>query len=167
MKITRQFIAVWLLVFINIPQSYGMSLMGRLGMGTANFLMPNISTLSMKLQRTRSSAVGGIFGLNSGNDATNYAIGLRYYKIIYDEPQLNFYSFGSAAYFTHQNSLDPEETLNGHQIDGGFGTEFSFQGLESVGFSFEFGAGFFKYDGDSGFRTIGTDIIRSFVHFYL
>jgi hypothetical protein len=150
---------------LNSP-SYAMSLLGRLGIGMNNQLVTGMETLSFKLQRNRSSAIGGLLGLNANQDATNYAIGAKFYRIIYDEPQLNFYTCATLATFSYQSS-ENNETANGYQVEAGLGSEFSFQGLESIGFSFEFGAGYSNYDGENTFKTVGHDIITSAIHFYL
>ena len=43
----------------------------------------------------------------------------------------------------------------------------NFQGLESIGFSFEFGVSMYNYEGDSHIATTGYNFIRSAIHFYL
>ena len=107
--------------------------------------------------------MGAMFGLKSGDD-TNYAAGLKLFRIIYDEPQLNFYLAGLGGIYNYQ---DGSETESGYQFDGTFGTEFHLQGLESVGFSFEFGLSFNKFNGTTNFETVGYDILTAAVHFYL
>lgn len=139
---------------------------GRLGVGMSNHIVSGIQTLSMKLQRNRAEAVGGIFGLNSSEDGSFYALGLKYYRLIYEEPQLNFYSTAAVATFTAKND-DTDETQQGYQVDALFGTEFSFQGLESVGFSFEFGLGMYNYQDKTTIGTQNYNMLRSAVHFYL
>ena len=138
---------------------------GRLGVGMANQLVTNTPTLSMKLQRNRSSALGGIFGLDSSSEGSFYALGLKYYRLIYEEPQLNFYSAFSGAFFTYENTAGDSDA--GNQFDGVFGTEFSFQGLESVGFSFEFGMRYYNYEDETHIATTGYNFISSAIHFYL
>ena len=125
-----------------------------------------MKTLSLKLQRNRSTAFGGFFGLDSSDDGSHYALGLKYYRLIYEEPQLNFYGAFSAATFTYFDEAD-DETESGNQVDGLFGAEFNFQGLESIGFSFEFGVSMYNYEGDSHIATTGYNFIRSAIHFYL
>lgn len=158
--------AVFLISLSVSTTSHAMTLLGRLGIGMSNQLVTGAETLSFKIQRNQRSAVGAMLGLYTNQDAANYAFGGKYYRIIYDEPQLNFYSAATLAGFTYQSS-DNNETQSGYQIEAGFGSEFSFQGLESIGFSFEFGAGYTKYDGDSTFKTLGHNVINSAVHFYL
>ena len=140
-------------------------MVGRLGIGMANNLVTGTPVLSTKLQRNRASAIGGVFGLDSNEDGSFYALGLKYYRYIYEEPQLNFYSAFQGNIFTYQNE-ETEETENGYQVDGTLGSEFSFQGLESIGFSFEFGISFNKYQDQSRIQTIGVNFIQSSIHFY-
>lgn len=141
------------------------SLTGRLGLGMSSIVPSGMKTLSLKLQRNSSTALGGIFGLDSSPDASLYAVGLKLYRIIYDEPQLNFYSAFGASMFTYQNNSQDVE--QGSLLEGVFGTEFMFQGLESVGFSFEFGMGIENYQDTTSFKTLGNSMIQSAVHFYL
>src|SRR5690554_1740141 len=120
-----------------------MNLTGRLGLGATNQIVTGMDALSFKLQRSSSSAFGALVGLDTSSDSSNYALGVKGYNIIYDEPQLNFYSALSGIVFTYQDLKD--DTKSGHQIEASLGAEFSFQGLESLGFSFEFGLGLIKY----------------------
>lgn len=156
-----------LLFFLSFPfvtSVYALNLQGRLGVGFTNQLITGEPALSFKLQRNYSFAIGGLLGVNSEEDETSYAAGLKLYKIIYDEPQLTFYLSGMAAFFTY---LFEDESHNGHQFDGSFGSEFHFQGLESIGFSFEFGLGASRFEDKNRFGTIGNSFIKSAVHFYL
>ncbi len=144
-----------------------MNLVGRLGIGYSDQVVTGIDTLSIKLQRNRATAFGALLGVDSSSDASNYAMGLKAYRVIYDEPQLNFYSAFTGIFFTYQDPDDIDETKNGYQIEGSFGTEFSFQGLESIGFSFEFGLGMNKYNGGTNVKTVGHGVLASAIHFYL
>ncbi len=152
------------ILLISLP-SWGASMVGRLGIGMTNHLISSQKAISLKLQRNRSTAFGGHFAMDSSSDGMSYALGLKGYKYIYEEPQLNFYSALSATYLTYINQ--EEETESGYQVDGVFGTEFSFQGLESVGFSFEFGMSMYQYETKTHISTIGHNILAAAVHFYL
>jgi hypothetical protein len=156
---------LFFLLLLGSQNALAMGLAGRLGIGMSNQVVSGIDTLSFKLHRNRSTALGALFGIDNSSDASNYAVGGKYYKNIYDEPQLNFYSAFSAIMFTNQNSND--KTINGSQYEALFGTEFSFQGLESIGFSFEFGIGLIDHNGENSIKTTGYNTIVSAVHFYL
>jgi hypothetical protein len=161
---TKLFIFATILV-LHSTQSNAMSLIGRLGIGATNQVVTGLDALSVKLQRNRSIAMSGIFGINNSEDSSQYALGAKVFRLIYDEPQVNFYSSLSAITFTFLD--DDAKTTNGYQVDAGFGAEFSLQGLESIGFSFEFGMGLHKYKDGSSIRTYGHNILTSAVHFYL
>jgi hypothetical protein len=151
---------------VSSPSTLAASQVGRLGVGMSNHIISGLPTISMKLQRNRSSALGGLFGIDSSPDGSFYALGLKYFRLIYEEPQLNFYSALGGAMFTY-NNIENDATEQAYQIDGVFGTEFSFQGIESVGFSFEFGIGMNNYQGDTHISTLGYNVVQSAVHFYL
>ncbi len=161
----RILIIVFTVFLCNVSNVNAMNLAGRLGIGLSNQIVTGIDTLSLKLQRNRSSAFGALLGVDSSSDASNYALGLKGYRVIYDEPQLNFYSALTGALFTYQD--DADKTESGYQAEAAFGTEFSFQGLESLGFSFEFGLGVIKYQDSTAVRTIGHNVLSSAIHFYL
>jgi len=154
------------LLLISSQGAFAASQIGRLGVGMSNHIVSGLQTISLKLQRNRSTALGGLFGLDSSPDGSFYALGLKYYRLIYEEPQLNFYSSLAGAMFTYKDTTK-DATDQGYQVDGLFGAEFSFQGIESVGFSFEFGMGMYKYQGDTHISTLGYNIVKSAVHFYL
>lgn len=143
-------------------------LRGRMGIGASNQLANDVPALSLKVQQTKTFALGGILGFKSNQDHTLYGAGLKLYRIIFDEPQLNFYM---AGLFATQNYLDEkkDKVKSGYQLDGTLGTEFHFQGLESIGFSFEFGVSVRNTDADRGtsFETLGDQFVKAAVHFYL
>lgn len=146
--------------------TYALSLMGRLGVGMSDHLSTNMKTLSLKLQNSRVSALGGSFGIDTSEDGSFYALGLKYYQLIYEEPQLNFYSAAGANIFTYKDE-EEDATASGYQLDGLFGSEFSFQGLESIGFSFEFGVSVYNIDEETHIATAGHNFLKSAIHFYL
>ena len=151
---------------ISSQSVFAASQVGRLGVGMSNHIVSGLQTISLKLQRNRSTALGGLFGLDSSSEGSYYALGLKYYRLIYEEPQLNFYSTLAGAMFTYKDTVK-DATDQGYQVDALFGTEFSFHGIESVGFSFEFGIGMYKYQGETHISTMGYNIVKSAVHFYL
>lgn len=143
-------------------------LRGRMGIGFSNQLANDLPAISLKVQQSKTFALGGLVGFKSDEDNTLYGVGLRFYRIIFDEPQLNFYLAGLVA---TQSYLDPatDSTKSGYQVDGTLGTEFHFSGLESIGFSFEFGISARNTDpeGGSSFQTLGDHFLKAAVHFYL
>lgn len=146
----------------------GADLRGRLGVGATNQLANDIPALSFKIQQNKTYALGGLLGFKTDEDHTLYGAGVKFYRIIFDEPQLNFYFAGLLA---TQNYIDETEnkTKSGYQVDGTMGTEFHFTGLESIGFSFEFGVTVRNADSKKGtsIETLGDQLLKAGVHFYL
>jgi hypothetical protein len=149
------------LVFCDTSLAYDK--VNRLGLGMTNELKNDFPALSFKMQKNRSFAFGGLFGLSTHPDNGGYGIGLKIYRNIFDEPQLNFYLAGMGAILN--NKID-HANYSGFQFDLSLGSEFHFSGLQSLGFSFEFGASASKRK-DFVFQTLGNNFIVSAIHFYL
>lgn len=143
-------------------------LRGRMGVGLSNQLANGLPAISLKVQQSKTFALGGLLGFKSDENNTLFGAGVKLYRIIFDEPQLNFYL---AGLFATQNYLDvpADKVKSGYQMDGTLGSEFHFAGLESIGFSFEFGISARNADAESGssIQTLGDQFIKSAVHFYL
>jgi hypothetical protein len=155
-----------LLVLVLVSQmAYSAELRGRMGVGATNQLANQVPALSMKVQQTKTSAIGAVLGFQSNQDRTLYGAGVKFYRIIFDEPQLNFYMAGLLAGL---NYAEQDQTKSGFQMDATLGTEFHFQGLESIGFSFEFGFSAREAGaGGTSFQTLGDHFLTAAVHFYL
>ncbi len=135
----------------------------KLGIGASNQLINNFPAISLKLQKTRSTAVGVLLNLSTEENGGGYGAGLKYYKIIFDEPSLNFYASSLLA-LINQTNIGEDHT--GFQVDLTLGSEFHFPSLESIGFSFEFGVSLSKLD-DFTIKTVGYHVVKAGVHFYL
>jgi len=157
----------FVLLILSFP-SFAADMRGRLGVGATNQLANQIPAISFKIQQSKIFALGGLVGFKSDQNNTLYGAGVKFYRIIFDEPQLNFYMAGLLA---AQNYLDEEKdkVKSGYQFDGTLGTEFHFSGLESIGFSFEFGLTVRDANATSGtsFETLGDQFLKAAVHFYL
>lgn len=138
-----------------------------MGIGATNQLANGIPAISLKVQQSKTFALGGLLGFKSNEDDTLYGAGVKFYRIIFDEPQLNFYM---AGLFAMENFLDEKDKVkSGYQVDGTLGSEFHFTGLESLGFSFEFGISARHANSEDGtsFETLGDQFLKAAVHFYL
>jgi hypothetical protein len=160
----KKFTMLTVLLLILSSNSYAYSLLGRLGMGMTNQVATDVTQLSLKVQKTKTMALGLLLGIKSDTDDTNYAIGGKIYKLIYDEPQLNFYTALLIAVF---NTTEESETKSRFQLDASFGAEFALRGLESMGLSFEFGMSINNKGGNTSFQTVGDHVMQAAIHFYL
>lgn len=139
--------------------------MGRLGLGFTNQLVNDVTALSFKLQKSPGFAMGGLLGISNNDNGGGYGAGLKIYKIIFDEPNLNFYGSAMGA-LLKQNEIGSSVSNTGFQFDFTFGSEFTFKGIESLGFSVEFGLSLYKLT-DFIIETLGNNFIKAGVHFYL
>ena len=116
------FILLSLFVIVFNTSVHAADLRGRLGIGASNQLANELPALSFKIQRYKTFALGGILGFRSNEEATLYGVGVKFYRIIFDEPQLNFYL---AGLFASESFLDEQRQVqSGYQVDGTLGTEF-------------------------------------------
>lgn len=136
---------------------------GRLGIGATNHVQSDIPSLSIKLQRSKSFSYSAFFGINT-SDTGGWNAGLKFYKNIFEEPQLTFYGFGLGALVSKK--INSSSDQSGFVFDTGFGAEFSFAGLESIGLSIDFGVSLYKLD-QFAIKTIGDNFVIGSFHFYL
>ncbi|MEI8347416.1 MAG: hypothetical protein WCG27_08110 [Pseudomonadota bacterium] len=165
-SLTRSLISWGLFLFALTPflTANAADYRGRLGVGLSNQLMNDLPAISFKLQKSRAVSMGAV--INASNHATNggYGAGLKLYRNIFDEPQLTFYGALLGAYIDRKTTDKKDKT--GFQFDLTMGSEFCFSGLQSLGFSFEFGVSFNKMT-DFVVETVGHNFITAAVHFYL
>ncbi len=138
-------------------------LQGRLGLGYnaqfANYRETNgVPAIAAKYAMTKDIAIEGILGMSTSTPG-NSVIGMKFFKILFFENSLNFYSMLAGALVTANN-------LSGTDLQGGFGCEFFIPGLESVGISFELGAELTNISGTMVFRTMGASFLNAGMRFY-
>ena len=167
MLFKKNFLRITLLFLLIAPLFPANSAMhrGRLGLGFSNQLTNDITALSFKLQKSPGFAMGGLLGISNNDEGGGYGAGLKIYKIIFDEPNLNFYGSVMGA-LLKENVVGSTVSNTGFQFDFTFGSEFTFKGIESLGFSIEFGLSLYKLT-DFVIETLGNNFIKAGVHFYL
>jgi hypothetical protein len=162
MQTKNIFYVLSFLLLFNL-KAQAMERINRLGIGTSNQLSNDLKAISFKIQKSRSLALGGVVGVNTDDYSGGHGFGLKLYRNIFDEPQLNFYS--SALFgLISEKRIGADES--GFQIDLTLGSEFSFQGLQSLGFSFEFGFSMNNMD-DFKIQSAGYNFITAGIHFYI
>ena len=136
---------------------------GRLGLGFSNQLITGIPAISFKLQTSPTLARGGIIALSTNETSGGHGAGIKVYRLIFEEPQLNFYGSLLAGLLGKKSGTTSQ---SGFQFDFNLGTEFHLKGIESIGFSFEFGVSLNKLD-NFAIEIRGNHILTAGVHFYL
>ena len=146
-----------------IPTSHAVDRRGRLGVGFTNQLKVDIPAVSFKLQRSKSFSLSGMLAYSTSDTNGGHGAALKVYRNLFAEPQLVFYISALGGLISKKTTTTDN---SGFQADLTFGSEFSFTGLQSLGFSFEFGVSFNKLD-DFVAETTGNSFIVSAIHFYL
>lgn len=155
------------LVLLHLPsqaEARGIDRRGRLGVGISNQLKTEAPSISFKLQQSRSFSIGGLVSADTGDNGA-FGAGLKLHRHFFEEPHLIFYGAIMGAYL---NDKRGSSLLNvsGFQVDLTLGTEFHFQGLQSLGFHFDFGVSMNKLD-DFIVETVGSQFLIMGIHFYL
>jgi hypothetical protein len=157
-------LAVCLMFFVPFtPSAHALEKTNRLGVGMTNQLKTDFPSLSFKIQKSKSFAFGGMAGISTSDTNGGYGAGIKLYRNIFDEPQLNFYLSGMLGLLS---SKIAGKSYSGFQADLSLGSEFHLSGLNSIGFSFEFGVSANKKK-DFVFETLGNSFVVAGVHFYL
>lgn len=157
------FLKTFILCFLLSPSAHAMERSGRLGVGFANQMANSLPSISFKLQKNKAFAFGGQFGYSNSDTDGGMAAAVKVYRNFFDEPHLLFYGSVLGGLISQTRAGVNE---SGFQADITLGSEFSFPGLESLGFSLEFGASFNKIN-DFVVETVGNNFLVSAVHFYL
>lgn len=139
-------------------------LQGRLGLGYnaqfANAAATNgVPGLSAKYALERDLAAEAIFGAALGGTPSNMVIGMKVFKNLFLETNLNFYFLAGGGYLSANSNT-------GFQFLTGFGTEFFFPGLESLGLSMELGASMDNLTGSFITKTMGVSFLNAGMRFY-
>lgn len=136
---------------------------GRFGLGynaqwANNTALNAVPGVSIKYAFTRDLA-GELVGGVSTSAPSNSAAGLKFFKNIFYENNLNFYFMVGAGLLSGGG-------LVGAQFLTGLGTEFFIPGLESLGFAIETGASLDNLSGSFILKTMGISFLNAGIHFY-
>ena len=135
---------------------------GRFGLGITNQPETNLDNVSFKVHTSRRSAYGGVLAVSNA-DTGGYLVGLKLYRKLIQEENLNFFGALFGAYLNEGTDANKK---SGFQGDFTFGVEYFFQGLDHLGFSFETGLSVNTFD-DFVFKTKALNTIQGAIHFYL
>jgi hypothetical protein len=145
------------------PDLLARETIGRMGLGMSNQLANDLPSISFKIMKNRAFGIGGLFGMSTSDSEGGYGAAIKIYRAFFEEPQLQFYGSILGGLIKEKNN---NQSDSGFQVDFTLGSEFSFVGLDSLGFSFEFGVSMNKSD-DLVIETVGYHFITAAIHFYL
>jgi hypothetical protein len=161
----RKFALCWIVLLLSpaLQNAHARELQGRLGLGYNSEFANSTTTdrvpgVSLKYGLTRDIAVEGIVGVSTSSPSDTVAA-LKFFENLFFETNLNFY-------FTFGGGVLSARGRTGAQFLGGFGAEFFFPGLESLGFSMEAGGSFDNLNGSFALKTVGVSFLDAGIHFY-
>ncbi len=144
--------------------SHARDLHGRLGLGyngqfsNSKVVLTGVPGISLKYGMTSDVAAAVIAGVKTASP-NNSVLGVKFFKNVFFETNLNFYFFMGAALLTAGNE-------SGSEFLGGPGVEFFIPGVESLGFSVETGGSLSNISGKFVLKTIGVSFLEAGIHFY-
>lgn len=149
---------------LSMSDAQARDLQGRIGLGYnaqfANYRESggDVPGIALKYAFTRDLAVEGVIGLATTKPG-NSVIGLKFFKNLFFETNLNFYTMLAGGLVAANNE-------SGVDFQGGFGAEFFIPGLESIGLSMEVGGEITNITGSMVFRTLGASFLHAGMRFY-
>lgn len=148
----------FLILATTAPTLFAKDLAGRLGFGFVNEYSNGVPALSVKYGLAKDIQVGGALGFTTTNPSDVLFAG-KFYKNIFYETNLNFYSAAALAYLKKGDN-------SGIEILGVLGAEFFIPGVDSLGLSFEAGVSGSNITNTFVLKTIGYTFINAGMHFY-
>ncbi|MCO5142212.1 MAG: hypothetical protein M9962_03880 [Oligoflexia bacterium] len=160
----NKYYALLLLIFssTSYANSEAKSLTGRLGLGFTQQIATigdaKIPAISAKYYLSRRTAFSVGTGFDTKSGSSTVAVGSKFFNNLHVESNLFFYAGAGLAYVSHKGS----------KIQGSLfiGSEFFFDKVPSVGFSFEAGVRGDSINGSFAIKTIADSIVTGGMHFY-
>lgn len=160
--------ALFLVCFMAQPVAQAKDLTNRLGIGFSNQFSQSLPSVSAYYYPNPELGLGLALGVNTEDDDSKFGLQFKIYRVIFPEDNMNFYMGASAGLLSYEtsNSAGGTDNESGFELNGFFGGEFFFAGLDSLAFRFEAGLGIVSVDSGVTFRTIGDSPINAGVTFY-
>ncbi len=114
--------------------------------------------ISIKYALTRDIAFEAIAGIQTASPV-NSVTGIKFFKNLFFETDLNFYYMLGGAIVTANNR-------SGVDFLTGLGVEFFIPGIENLGLAVETGASLHNLSGSFALRTLGVSFLDAGIHFY-
>jgi hypothetical protein len=145
----------------------------RLGVGYSDsFSVSPMPSLAVKYYPSTEWSLSAALGIdtnssNSSGGNSNFGFGVKAYKTIFTEDNLNFYmGAGAGLISSSPGSGASGSTNSGFELSGFCGAEFFIPGLESLGLNFQAGVGVTSLSSGVRFRTIGESPLNAGMYFY-
>lgn len=161
--------ASMVLLLVSAESVFAKDLGSRLGVGFKNNNSYELPALAAVYYPNNDIGLTGSVGVDTQKDASKLALNAGIRKILFREDHMNFYFGGQLGLVNYElpktDVPTQSEKQSGFELQALFGGEFFFQGLDSLGFTFEAGAGLSALK-DTRFRTIADHPFRAGIIFY-
>lgn len=154
------FIVLMLLIWAS--PSLAKNLNHRLGVGVKNNTVFDLPAVAAVYYPNDVMGVTGGFGTDTAKDNSKFTLNAGLRRILYREDNMNFYFGGQFGLVNFESAGDKQ---SGFELNAVAGGEFFLAGLDSLGFSFEGGAGVTSMR-EVRFRTIGDHPLKAGIIFY-
>lgn len=146
-------------------QAEAKDLTSRLGVGYADQfgMSRELPSISLRYYPQADIGVSAQLGIDTEKNNSRFGFLAKVFRIVFMEENMNFYVGGAGGLLSEEAAGRNE---SGFLLNGYFGTEFFFTGLESLGFSFEAGVGVTSLGSGVTFRTVGDHPLRAGITFY-
>jgi hypothetical protein len=158
------------LFFVLVAGFFGSSVFAkdlsqRMGVGYSDQWGINSSmpSLSVRYYPNQQYGVQGSVGVDTQQNHNRFGASAKFIKLVFREDNMNFYIAAMGGLVSRESSGSTSSGLDAAAL---FGGEFFLPGLESLGFSFEAGAGITSVSSSMRFRTIGDSPLRAGMFFY-
>lgn len=159
----RKVVMSFVLVALLTPWAQAKEMPQRLGIGIKDNTSQSVPSLAAVYHMSGNLAATAGFGIDTQKDysALQAHLGIRH--VIFHEKQLHFYAGGQVGLVTYENPVDGKK--NGFEGALLLGTEFFFEGLENVGWTFETGVAVSSVN-NTRVRTVADHPFKAGIIFY-
>ncbi len=159
-------------IFGSTHDLWAKDLSNRLGIGYTRQLSVDLPSITVQYYPKSNLGISMALGVDAQEDISKFGFMAKAYRIVFVEQHMNFYFGGGAGIFSQESpgfsaGSKAGDNESGFALSAYGGGEFFIPGLDSLGFSFEFGVGVVSLSSHVRFRTLGTHPIRAGIIFYL
>jgi hypothetical protein len=155
------------LVLLGLASQVGWAkdLSERLGVGYTNdYGISNTPSVAVRYYPNQQYGVQASIGVDTETGNSRFGAEARFIKNVFHEDNMNFYVAAGGGLVSKEAANST--TSSGVDVAAVFGGEFFIPGLDSLGFSFEAGAGLTSISSEMRFRTIGDSPLNAGIFFY-
>jgi hypothetical protein len=136
----------------------------RLGVGPKSpFSIPALPAMAIHYSPNAEYTFTGALGINTEKDESKFGLQAGVRRIMFEEKNMNFFIGGALGLISQEFG---GSNHSGFELLATAGGEFFFQGLENLGFNFDFGIGVSSLKKSNRFFTVAQSPVSGGIIFY-